>query len=216
MGKLWTPAFALSLILTTAAQDRSAVPASLVAAAQRPLIQFAAALARAGLPAGLEFREGDEGLSDVRVPSPSGAPVSLQDVARAFEKHHAAYRAVVMGKVLVMRPRSNRRDYLDEPSHIDAPTKVTGIMAASRRVFAPGWPALLHDVIANSYGTPGEDVEVVLDGRGRKVVDMLNEIVLQVPKHVWLVSTTRGRLTTFGFLDAKGLRRTGLLPVDSR
>ncbi len=89
MGKLWTAAFALSLVLTTAAQDRSGVPASLVAAAQRPLIQFAAALARAGQPAGLEFREGDEGLSDVRVPatplfSPlNGVPRRVQATDRA-------------------------------------------------------------------------------------------------------------------------------------
>ena len=215
MGKLLTLPIALSLVLTTTAQDRSGVPSSLIAAAQKPLIQFATALARASVPAGFEFREGDEGLRDLTAPWPGGAAVSLVDVARAFEKHHAAYRAVVMGKVLVVRPRSDRGDYLDEPTQIDTPTTVTGIMAAARRVFASRWPVLLGPV-ANSYGTPGEDIDVILDGHGRKVVDTLNEIVLQVPNRVWVVTTRGARLTTFGFLDAKGNRVTLPLPGDSR
>jgi hypothetical protein len=72
--------------------------------------------------------------------------------------------------------------------------------------------------VANSFGRPGEDIEIVLDGRGCKVIDTLNEIVVQVPNLAWVVTTSErkgsgARVTSFGFLDGKGSRVTLPLPA---
>jgi hypothetical protein len=168
------------------------------------------ALTKASVPAGFEIRESDD-----RAPlgPPSGAAegsARLSDVVKVFETYHREYRAVVMESVLVVRPRKRAAALLDAPSSIVQPTRVTGIMTAARQIFSVRWPSLLGPTL-NSCGRPGEDVEIVLDGRGLRVIDTLNEIVMQAPNRAWVVTTRQedeeAQVLNFGFLDSSGRRR---------
>ena len=209
MWKFLAVAFAAAAVLDASAQGRATVPSSLLAAARDQPIQFAMALTKASIPAGFEIRESDDGAPLGR---PSGAgegSARLSDVAKAFETYHRDYRAVVMGSVLVVRPRKGAASVLDAPSAILERTKVTGIMAAARHIFSARWPALLGPTL-NSFGRPGEDIDIVLDGRGRRVIDTLNEIVMQAPNRAWVVTTRHEgeevQISSFGFLDSGGHR----------
>ncbi len=193
------------------------VPASLLEDAQKSPILFAVALAGASVPNGFEIPETDDFTPPVMSPSPGVQTVPATEVTEAFEKYHHEYRAVMMGRVLVVRPRVAPLPLLDTRSTIAGPVKVTGIMTAARRVFAFRWPMLLGPAL-NSLGRPGSDVEVVLHGQDRRVIDMLNQIVLQAPKRGWIIITGKAKdgqpqMLSFGFLDARGGRVTCVVPA---
>lgn len=170
------------------------MPASLLVEAQRSPVDFAAALAKASVPAGLEIRESDDG-------PPSGEPlinvdperrVPVSDVVKAFGAQHRDYRAVEMRGAVVIRPIAGILPFLDEASTIRPSVTVIGVMAAARHVFDPLRPGLATAVVLDSMGK-GEDVPVVLDGRGgRTVIDTLNQIVKQAPPRTWVVTTRKG------------------------
>ena len=203
-----------------AAQARVTVPSAVLAAAEASPVEFVMALADAAVPAGLEIRESEDVL-------PAGWPslkgrkpawfnadrthrIAAAEVVAAFNGSRRDYRAVLMGQVLVIRPIDGALPFLDQPSAISGPTHVTGAMAAARRVFADLVPGLSGPVL-NSLGHKGDDVPVVLDGGSRKVLDTLNQIVLQAPPRTWVLTTRQQaedvRVISFGFIEADGSRR---------
>lgn len=206
-----------------AGQTGRTVPASMLAAAKQPLVDFAFALSNASIPAGLEIRDSDDG-------SPLHPPfdidpkqrVPLADLVKTFNAHHHEYRAVVMrGGVVVIRSVNGRLLFLDGPSPISNEVTVTGFMAAATRVFTALDPGLTGPIL-DSGGHKGDDIPVVLDGSGgRTVMDTLNQIVTQTPARVWVV-TTRGdpgsvRVISFGLIQAGRSRRTqGMRPYGER
>jgi hypothetical protein len=122
--------------------------------------------------------------------------------------------------VLLIRPVTGTLPFLDAPSPIARKLRVTGFMAAARRVFADLDPRL-NDPILNSIGHKGDDVPVMLDGsRGRTVMDTLNQIVTQAPGRVWVVTTRAEpeglRVMSFALIeDGHGRRTQGMLRPES-
>lgn len=203
-----------------AAQAGVTVPSAVLAAAEASPVEFVMALANASVPAGLEIRESEDVLPaswptvNGRRPAWFNADrtnrIAATEVVTAFNGSRRDYRAVLTGQVLVIRPIGGTLPFLDQPSAISGPTHVTGAMAAARRVFADLVPGLSGPVL-NSLGHKGDDVPVVLDGGSRKVIDTLNQIVLQAPPRTWVVTTRRQaedvRVSSFGFIEADGSRR---------
>ncbi len=204
----------LALSSSTSAQVRPTVPSALLAWAGRSPVEFAMALAYASVPSGLEIRESDD------IP-PSARPefkidpaqnIHASELAKAFNSNRSDYRAVVMGEVLVIRPTEDRMPFLDLPSTIDSPLRVTGLMAAARQVFSALDPGLRGPVL-NSMGRESDTIPIVLDGGGaHKVIDTLNQIVLQARSRTWFVTTRKERegihVVGFGIIEANGARRT--------
>lgn len=194
-------------------QVNPTVPASLLASAHASPVEFAMALANASVPAGLEIRESDDMLPD-RWPVfnlDRTRRVSMADIVSAFNAERRDYHVARMHDVLVIRPVRATLPLLEAASAIDRPTRIVGAMAAARRVFAQLDPGLLGPIL-NSLGHPGDDLPIVLDGRGgRTVIDTLNQIVDQAPPRVWVVTTrldgTDVRLVSFGLIGADGSRR---------
>ena len=189
------------------------VPASLLEAARRSPVDFAAALASASVAAGFELKEADDGPPSGQAIAAGGRDqkVTLPDVAKAFEARHLEYRASTLQGVLVVRPVQGVLPFLDEPSAIYPRVTVKGVMGAARRIFLPIDPRLSGPGL-NTLGPPSEEVPVTLDGSsGRKVIDTLNQIVRQVPGRAWVVTTRKTgnevRLVGFGFIEADGSRR---------
>jgi hypothetical protein len=197
------------------------VPAPLLVAAQGSPLEFAMALAIASVPAGIEIRQPDDVLpanlpipDELRPPGQGAASahrVPLTEVVRTFNRR-SDYRAVETGGVLVIRPVREMTPILDEASAITAPTKITGVMAAARRVFSQVNPAFAGPALGSMYGhMHGEDLTVVLDGSGRTVIETLNQIVRQAPPRIWVVTTQKQgdavRIVQFGFIAADGSRR---------
>jgi hypothetical protein len=206
--------FAIVLVsgatLGVTVQTGPGVPSILMAAAQRPPIEFGMMLAKTSVPAGIELLQADDVAPNQPMPRvDSDSRVPLDDVAKAFETYNPKYTARVFGGVLVIRPKEGAFPFLDAPSSISGPTAVTGVRAAQRRVFSELSPGLLGPVL-NSYGRPGEDIPIVLDGSGgRRVVDTLNQIAAQAPGWVWWVSVKHREDTavdqvSFGVLDPTG------------
>ena len=200
-------------------QNSVTVPSSLVLAASRPLGEFAFALADASVPAGLEIREVDDGAAP---PSSSNIDknqrVPLEEVMTAFNARQHDYHAVVRRGVVVIRPVSGNVSFLERQSPITQEIKITGLMAAARRVFVD-LDSGLSGPILNSIGHKGDDIPVTLDGRGgRTVMDTLNQIVAQAPGRVWVVTTREGRdgvrVVSFGLIQAGGSRRTQPMRLD--
>lgn len=214
MLKYIVVALGLSACLSAGTEIPAAVPSYLLAAARRPPIEFAMALLSASVACGLEIREPEDRPHEGPVSKigPEGN-VLIIDVVKAFEAHHGDYRAAIVGGVLVIRPRKDVLPFLDAPSTINRPTPVTGVMAAARRVFFDLRPGLSGGVAVNSLGHPGADIRVVLDGSGgRKVIDTLNQIVVQARGLAWVVITRKEqggnvRIVSFGQLAANGSRR---------
>jgi len=204
-----------------APQAQVTVPSAVLAVADSSPFEFAMALANASVPAGLEIRESDDVLPagyptlDGKRPAWFNADrthrIAGTEVVEAFNRSRRDYRAILMGQVLVIRPVEGTLTFLDQPSSISTPTPVTGAMAAVRRVFADLFPTLSGPIL-NSLGHKGDDVPVVLDGGARRVIDTLNQVVLQAPPRTWVVTTRQQegnvRLISFGLIEADGSRRT--------
>lgn len=204
------PAAAFLLAIAMTRGDRQ-VPSYLVSLANRPPLEFAFLLASASIPAGIEVRQSDDiypGPSRV-VTRPTEGRVPAEDLVQAFNAAHEDYRAFLMGGVFVIRPVRGRSLFLDAPSAIDPPATVVGTMEAERRIFSPIDPRLLGPALAGGIGREaarGLSTRFTLDGTaGRRVIDTLNQIVLQMPG-AWQVTTgLRGKELTileFGFIYA--------------
>ena len=203
-----------------AAQTGLTVPSAVRVAAEASPVEFAMALANAAVPAGLEIRESDNVMPaswptiNGRRPAWFNADridrIAMTELIDAFNASRRDYRAVLMGQVLVIRPVDGTFAFLDQASAISSPTRVTGAMAAARRVFADLVP--MSGVAPNSIGHKGDDLPVVLDGGGLRVIDTLNQIVLQAPPRTWVVTTRQDahevRVVSIGLIEADGSRRT--------
>lgn len=187
------------------------VPAYLVSLADRPPLEFAFLLASASIPSGIEVRQPDDTYPGPprAGTQPSERTVSAEELMQAFNAAHEDYRAVLMDGVFVIRPVRGRSAFLDVPSSIDPPTTVAGTMEAERRIFSPLDPRLLGPAIGGGIGREaarGLSTHFILDGTaGRRVIDTLNQIVLQMPG-AWQVTTgLRGKEPTvveFGLIYA--------------
>lgn len=204
----------MSATLLDRAQAGVAVPAALIEAAQQSPVDFAAALASASVPSGFEVKEADDGPPSQRATASADPDrrVAVTGVLRAFEEQHPSYRARMVRGVIVVRPVEGVLAFLDEPSTINPPVKLSDIMGAARRVFVPLDPRLSGPVV-NGVGRPSDNVPVELDGSGgRTVIDTLNQIVTQVPSRAWVVTTRKQgsdiRVIGFGFIEGDGGRRT--------
>jgi hypothetical protein len=188
------------------------VPASLIEDARRPPVEFVAALAAAGLPAGLEIRGADDRPPSAPPRAPTGRDrVAIGDVLAAFNAARRDYAADLVSDVIVVRPIAGRLAFLDTPAHIEGSLPVTGVMAAARQVFSAISPRLLGPVVG-SGSLAGEDAAIVLETTGRTtILELLNQIVVQAPPRAWAVSTFEYegavRVASFGFVEATGGRR---------
>lgn len=197
-------------------QTNAGVPASLLAVADRPPLEFASLLGTASVPAGLEIREADDvnprkkaELSPDRTRTfPAG------ELVAAFNSKHADYRAVWMDGVFVIRPVDAAVKFLDERSTINQRVRVIGVFEAADRVFCPLEAGLCTGGRDFSLGATPEELgmydPIALDGSGgRKVIDTLNQIVRQTPRG-WYVVTWKlpdaSHIVEFGFLGSDGAR----------
>lgn len=189
------------------------VPSALLVAAQQSPLELVMALADASVPAGLEL------LSSDRLPRRKPAfdveprpTVGLTDLRQAFNTRHADYRAAVLDDVLVVRPTRRTAAYLDQDSNLE-PIVITGVMAAARKIFADLDPALARpgglagSAINLDPQERGEYTDVSLDGRGRKVIDVLNQLAKQ-SQRAWVVITSNDdrppRVLEFGLIHRGG------------
>lgn len=183
-----------------------------LAAGSHPLV-FAMMLAHASVPAGVELRASDA--------TPRGRPdfgfkrepvITTAALADAFNDTRTDYSAALSDGVLVIRPTGSRASFLDRPSGIGR-VEVTGVMNAARRLFAGLDPALaasggtIGSAINLDPSQRGDDVKLVLDGTGRPVIDVLNQIARQSGK-VWFVEDSddpkQPNVVRFGFLHPGG------------
>ena len=186
-------------------QVQSTVPSSLLSSVGSSPIEFTVLLAEASVPSGLEIKEpGDSRSRPVPyADADSGRRIPATQLAARFNAVHSDYHALVMDGVFVIRPVGDNAAFLDERSAIDPPISITGRMQAARRIFG------MHGAILGStFSLEGEDKPIVLDGTGgRKVIDTLNEIVMQSPS-AWQVTTRKQgnqwRVVAFGFIRKDG------------
>jgi hypothetical protein len=183
-----------------------------LAAGSHPLV-FAMMLAHASVPAGVELRASDA--------KPRGRPdfgfrtepaITTAALADAFNVTHIDYRATLSDGVLVIRPTGPTAPFLDRPSGIGR-VEVTGVMEAARQLFAGLDPRLaapggrISSGINLDPSQSGDDVRLVLDGTGRTVIDVLNQIARQSGK-VWFVEDSddpkQPNVVRFGFLHPGG------------
>lgn len=190
------------------------VPAALLQESGRDPFSLLMLLTAASVPAGLEVRSADA--------TPRGGQpdfhfdreplVSLPELVDVFNARHSEYRATIIDGVFVMRPADRTAAYLDSPTSIGK-LKVTGVMMAGRRVFASLDPRLVAGGgILGSYinldsAQAGEDLVISLDGQGRLVIDLLNQIASQ-SRRGWMVITTDDdrspEVLKFGFMHRGG------------
>ena len=177
------------------------VPEPLVRHAAGP-VEFAMALARAGVPSGLEVHEADDVLPHPFPEFPrTGSRVSAAVAIGAFNAKNPRYRAVLADGVVVIRPIDKALRFLDQPAAIGSDVKIVGVMAAARRLFAPIAPCLLGPVLGSGTRA-GEDLSLRLDGTGRTVMETLNHIVKQQPR-TWVVTLGKDlRPSSIGYMEA--------------
>jgi hypothetical protein len=138
--------------------------------------------------------------------------IPLGDLAREFNSRHADYHAELTGDVFVIRPVARKATYLDGPAP-PLQVRVRGVMDAGRKIFSPLDPridppgARLGSFLGGLDTDLGLNVDVYLDGRGRKAIDLLNDVAMKGPGHAWLVLTTgdeTSRISAFGFIHQNG------------
>jgi hypothetical protein len=205
----------LSASLAAAAQPptQTPVPAGLVAAAHQEPLGFAMALSDAAIPNGLETRgpaQRPRQKPDFDLARQSTVP--LRQVVNEFNKSHADYQAEIVDGVVVVRPQGNKAAYLDAPSTVE-PGPVDGAMTAARKIFR-GLDPRLGDgggIVGSSINTSaderGEFNTVLLDGHGRSVIGVLNQLAKQSGRG-WLVVTSdekgSSRVRAFGLVHRHG------------
>ena len=99
-------------------------------------------LAHLSVRVGIEVLEADR--TPRRMPAFDATyqqPLPIAKAVDAFNASNQDYVATVLEEVVVIRPRTDRVNYLDEPLVIKDPV-ITGASAALRRVFSALNPAL--------------------------------------------------------------------------
>jgi hypothetical protein len=213
-----------SVFTILAVQEPQQVPVSLVGAASQDPLSMVNLLAEAAIPAGAEIRQSDyqrftgsprrwdpERLSRERFAQETTVPADR--LVAAFNQSHATYRALMMGGVLVIRPARDRAPYLDGGAPM-ATLSARGLMPLAERMFVPLDPRLAQEggragSLVGPIGVEldrGDDLQLVVEARGKTVIQVLNDIARQAPGHAWLVVTMDGdrRIERFGFMHRYG------------
>jgi hypothetical protein len=192
------------------AQKARFVPAYLLHMAARPALEFTALLATASVPSGIEVKEADDRFAEVPSNDVSSTQsVTEESVVTAFNQAHEDYVATLIDDVFVIRPVGASVEFLDRPSTLSGHVIVVGILQAERTIFSPLDITLLQPAVGSGLGreaAKGLVARLLLDGTGgRRVIDTLNQIVLQMPgawqvticerEHTW-------RIARFGFIFA--------------
>jgi hypothetical protein len=209
----------------TAAAQRDAVPSHLLAAVERPLMEFVAQLAHASIPTGVEVREIDHELPRPPFVRPTGQEevVPRAQLVTAFNGRNPDYRAAWVGNVFMIRPVRGRVNFLDSRSSIVSETTVIGIDQTLRTILSPLNPRLLAPVLGAGSGREalkGLTAQIVLNGaNGRTVIDTLNQVVLQFPG-AWHVRTRRQdgewQISGFGFVYSDFISYMAPMPPQAR
>jgi hypothetical protein len=152
-------------------------------------------LADAGVACGLELGASDPWQPPVKPEfgasrEPTIAAATFVD---AFNTAHSAYRRTVEDGVIVIRPFRNNAAYLDAPSTVGRKT-VRGVMQAAREIFGAINPTInppnggdIGSLIGQSPEQAGLMTSIVLDGYGRRTVDLLNDVVKQSPRGWYVI-----------------------------
>lgn len=94
----------MALAAVSGFASQRALPAQLRLASLGNVSSFAAALARARVPAGLVLLEGENDKIPVHGPAAAEGKVSLEAVLAAFKESHSDYDAMVAGPIVNVRP----------------------------------------------------------------------------------------------------------------
>ena len=190
-------------------QVAGTVPEYLLAATERPLLDFLVLAANASIRAGLEVKEGDNAGSGVSAPlQDQRTQIPRDQLVAAFNARRPAYHAAWVGDVLLIRPAIGRMEFLDSPSPIQTPTTTVGLTQALRTIFSPIKPRPPNSVaVGSALGNEAGKAlteRFTLDGsNGRTVIDTLNQVTLQ-HQGAWWVTTrfieAKWQPTEFGFV----------------
>ena len=212
----------LCIAVPVSAQRQPMVPPYLLSAAERPPLEVTFLLANAGIPCGIEIRESDDVVprppADARRDLLQQVPASM--VVEAFNASHREYRAALVDGVFVIQPSAGRASFLDSPSVIVPRITIVGTMEALRRILSPLDTRLLSPHIGGGIGpeaAKGLTARFVLDGSGpRRVIDTLNQLVLQMPG-AWEVTTRQygqeWKIAKFGFIYGDRSRSQETIPT---
>jgi hypothetical protein len=146
--------------------------------------------------------------------------VAASALVSAFNDKQRAYRAALIDDVFVIRPAESRAAYLDARAP-GMRLRTRGLSEATRWLFAPLDSRLAPGEPHIPGGLGGKDeagdaVQVDLNVDGRSILNVLNELVKQLPNRAWLALTTDGdtaQVGQIGFIRPNGY---SLLPVSGR
>lgn len=187
-----------------------AVPAELLSAAQQEPLSFAMSLADASVPNGLEITAPAQlPKSKPHFDLKKQSTVDLGQVVDAFNLRHTNHHAAIDDGVVVLRPTGRRVRYLDSQAALE-PVVVTGLMRAVRKIFNPNLSdtePLAGSTLGLTPDEAGEFTTVTLDGHGRSVIAVLNQLAKQSGRG-WLVVTSdengSPRVRAFGLIHRHG------------
>jgi len=185
------------LLLVLQVSTHTLAESALLNEADGPVMNFVESLANASIPCGIEIRVEDvKGGSyfdmrrweSVRVPNPSDT--FLTELANRFNSRHEAYRASVMHRVLVVRPSTGNDladRYLNRP-YFGGPIVVDSAIRAAYQLFEPGFAPITGGMGGSGPDVPQLWLPVHLgDGSGLTAIDLLNQLVEQLPRVGWFV-----------------------------
>jgi len=214
---VFKPFIVVFAVIATFAQaqpeTQTPVPVGLLTSARQDPLGFAMSLSDASIPDGLETRTpAQRPMQKPDFDLARTSTVPLRQVVDEFNKYHADYHAEIVDAVVVVRPIGKRTAYLDAPSIVER-GPVDGLMLAARRIFSGLDPRVNADgglggSSSNlSADERGEFTTVVLDGHGRSVVGVLNQLAKQSGRG-WLVETSdeqgTARVRSFGLVHRHG------------
>jgi hypothetical protein len=185
------------LLLVLQVSAHTADESALLNEATGPVMNFVESLANASVPCGIEIRVEDarggfytemQRWESVRVPNPSAT--FLVELANRFNSTHGAYRASVMHGVVVVRPSAGddlADSYLDRP-YLGGPITVDSATRAALQVWEPAFAPITGGIGGSGSATPEFRLPVHLgEGTGLTAIDLLNQLVLQLPRVGWFV-----------------------------
>jgi hypothetical protein len=215
-------ALVASFVEPSKAQIGTGVPVELVDAAGRDPETFAANLAEARVPAGVEIRQADRPrIASRTIKLSRERLVPLDRVTESFNARHSDYQAQLVNRMVTIRPTLKRATYLEQQARVSI--HVRGILPAMRRLFAsldatldaPGGE--VGSLLGGMDMDRGESISIDVDPDGKRVLDALAAIATSAPGHAWLVVTDATEpvaIIKIGFVHGNG--STTELPVVTR
>ena len=180
-------------------------------------------LVDASIPSGIELQQRDMPLTfPSKLTFDGGSTKSASQLSMAFNERHSTYRSEIIDGVFVIRPVSRRASYLDAPA-TPGRLRVRGIMAATRKLFAPldakldAGPRATTPV--GGVDVEGEVIEIDVETAGKTVFHVLNDIVKRAPGRAWLAFATDEETSTvaeIGFIRRNGFSLLTIVPSGRR